>query len=126
MENDKNLDSRIKSKLQSQTEELDRLMRKDDDLLSLMQGSFKTGLRKIMVLTYLVAIILVFVIFYSGYQYFAVSASDKFFWGMILLLSFQAQVATKLWIWLEMNRSSQIKEIKRLQLFIEHAGDMRD
>jgi hypothetical protein len=86
-------------------------------------GSFKTGLGKIMALSYVIAIVLVIVIFYSGYQYFAVEASNKPFWGMILLISFQAQIATKLWIWLEMNRASTVKEIKRLQLFIERAGD---
>ena len=123
MDNDQNFDARMQAKLNAQTEELDKLMRKDDNLASLIQGGFKTGLSTIMAITYAVAIVLAVVIFYSAYQYFAVSASDKSFWGMVLLLSFQAQVATKLWIWLEMNRSSTIKEIKRLQLFIEHARD---
>ncbi len=76
-----------------------------------------------MALSYVIAFVLVIVIFYSGYQYFAVEASNKPFWGIILLISFQAKIATKLWIWLEMNRASTVKEIKRLQLFIEHAGD---
>ncbi|WP_269062625.1 DUF6768 family protein [Rheinheimera aquimaris] len=34
----------------------------------------------------------------------------------LLLLAFQAQVGTKLWIWLETNRSSQLRELKRLEL----------
>jgi|AntAceMinimDraft_1070359.scaffolds.fasta_scaffold42890_1 hypothetical protein len=124
MDSDDNFDSRFQAKLSAQTEELDRLMRKDDNLLNLIQGSFKSGLSQLMAIIYAVAIVLGAVILYSGYQYFGVNASDKLFWGMVLLLSFQAQIATKQWIWLEMNRASTIKEIKRLQLFIEHAGDV--
>lgn len=121
MNSEKDIDSGMQAKLQGQTEELDRLMRKDNNLMALMQGSFKTGLGTLMAVGYMLAILLAIVIFYSGYQYFGVEASEKSFWGMILLISVQAQVAIKLWIWLEMNRASTIKEIKRLQLLIEHA-----
>lgn len=119
MSNSDPLDARLKERLTSQAAELDKLMAKDDDLTSMLKGGFKTGLKKIMMLHYIVAISLTVVIFYSGYEYFFIDANDKAFWGMVLLISFQAQVATKLWIWLEMNRWSQIKEIKRLQLYLE-------
>lgn len=119
MSNTDQLDKLLKQQLTSQAAELDKLMNKDEDLSSMLLGGFKTGLRKIMMLCYAIAISLAVLIFYSGYQYFFVELNDKAFWGMILLISMQAQIAIKLWIWLEMNRWSQIKEIKRLQLYLE-------
>ncbi|MFT6270186.1 MAG: hypothetical protein ACJAVV_003015 [Alphaproteobacteria bacterium] len=119
MSNSDLLDKRLKEQLKNQAAELDKLMDKDENLTSMLKGGFKTGLRKVMMLSYIIAISLAVMIFYSGYEYFVVDANDKAFWGMVLLISFQAQIATKLWIWLEMNRWSQIKEIKRLQLYLE-------
>ena len=49
-------------------------------------------------------------------SFFTVASAQQLFWGILLLLTFQAQVGTKLWIWLETNRRCQLRELKRLEL----------
>ena len=120
MDNNEQIDQQIKKELEIQTAELDKLMSQDDNIVSMVKGGFASGMRHIVIVTFILAIVLSVVMFYSGYQYFFVDDSNQAVWGMVLLLSFNAQVITKLWMWLEMNRFSQIKEIKRLQIYVKH------
>lgn len=114
------IDHQIKQELESQAAELEKLVSSDDNFFTMIKGGFSSGMRHIVIITFAVAILLSVVMLYSGYQYFFVSGSDQPMWGMILLLSFIAQAMIKMWMWLEMNRFSQFKEIKRLQLYIRY------
>lgn len=114
------IDHQIKQELASQAAELDKLVSNDDNFFTMVKGGFTSGMRHMVIITFVVAILLSVVMFYSGYQYFFVEGSDQAQWGMILLLSFIAQAMVKMWMWLEMNRFSQVKEIKRLQLYVKH------
>jgi hypothetical protein len=62
--------------------------------------------------------VLAVAIFYCGYQFLNVVPEQQLHWGILLLVVFQAQVATKLWIWMESNRSSTLRELKRLELAV--------
>ncbi|MBZ9613287.1 DUF6768 family protein [Rheinheimera maricola] len=112
-------DNEIKRELARQAAELDKLMREEQGLEKLLLSGFKGGLGAIMATAYCLAILLAMAIFYCGYQFLTVPQAEQNFWGVVLLLVFQAQVATKLWIWLESNRSSTLREIKRLELAVE-------
>lgn len=115
----------IKRELSRQAAELDKLMREEQGLDKVLASGFKGGLGKIMAMAYVLALLLAAAIFYCGYQFFTVAPQQQLFWGILLLLAFQAQVGTKLWIWLETNRSSQLRELKRLELAlqqIKHSG----
>ncbi|WP_019676242.1 DUF6768 family protein [Arsukibacterium perlucidum] len=112
------IDKDIKQQLAQQAAELDKLMREEQGLDKVLASGFKGGLGKIMALAYLLAIILAAAIFYCGYQFLTVAPEQQLFWGVSLLLAFQAQVATKLWIWMETNRSSTLREVKRLELAV--------
>ncbi|SEI12071.1 hypothetical protein SAMN05660691_03892 [Rheinheimera pacifica] len=112
------LDSDIKQQLAKQAAELDKLMREEQGLDKVLASGFKGGLGAIMGIAYLLAVLLSIAIFYNGYQFFTAEPEQQVFWGVLLLLSFQAQVGTKLWIWLETHRSSTLRELKRLELTI--------
>jgi hypothetical protein len=113
-------DSEIKRELARQAAELDKLMREEQGLNKVLASGFKGGLAGIMVIAYILALVLAIAIFYCGYQFFTVPAEQQLFWGVMLLLAFQAQMGTKLWIWLESNRSSTLRELKRLELAVQH------
>ena len=109
----------IKRELSRQAAELDKLMREEQGLDKVLASGFKGGLGKIMAIAYVLAVVLAAAIFYCGYQFFTVAPAQQLYWGILLLLAFQAQVGTKMWIWLETNRSSQLREIKRLELALQ-------
>lgn len=112
-------DNEIKQELARQAAELDKLMREEQGLETVLASGFKGGLGAVMAVAYGLAVLLAVAIFYCGYQFFTAVATEQYFWGILLLLAFQAQVGTKLWIWLETNRSSTVREIKRLELAIQ-------
>ncbi len=109
-------DKAIKQELARQAAELDKLMREEQGLDKLLASGFKGALRSVMVIAYTLALLLTIAILYCGYQFFTVIPERQLYWGVLLLLAFQAQVGTKLWIWLETNRSSTLREVKRLAL----------
>lgn len=113
------IDSQIKAELAQQAAELDKLMQNEPGLAGMLRGGFRSGMRRIMVIAYILALCLTVVLVVSGYHFLTVAPSEQVFWGVILLLAFQAQVAVKIWIWLEMSRSSTMREIKRLELMVD-------
>tara|TARA_R110002126_G_scaffold16500_19_gene65896 strand:+ start:2495 stop:2854 length:360 start_codon:yes stop_codon:yes gene_type:complete len=112
------LDNDIKQQLAKQAAELDKLMREEQGLEKVLAAGFKGGLGAIMTIAYILATLLAIAIFYCGYQFFTAAPEQQLYWGIILLLVFQAQVGTKMWIWLETNRSSTLRELKRLELAV--------
>jgi len=53
---------------------------------------------------------------YCGYRFFTAVPEQEIFWNVCLILSFQAQVATKLWIYMQTNRAYLSKELRLLAL----------
>lgn len=104
------------AELAAQAYQLDKLMREEQGLLPLIQSGFRGGLKPLMILAYGLALLLALLIVYCAYQFFTVTEAQQNFWGICLVLAFQAQVGTKIWIWLEMNRASTVRELKRLEL----------
>lgn len=99
--------------------EIDRLMREEQGLPAVLAAGFKGGLSGLMLFAYAVAVVLAIALFYCGYRFITAPAADLVFWGVLLLLCFQAQVGTKQWIWLETQRAGTMRELKKLQLAIE-------
>jgi hypothetical protein len=116
------LDTDIKQQLARQAAELDNLMREEQGLDKVLSAGFKGGLGAIMTVAYIIALLLAVAIFYCGYQFLIAEAEQQVYWGVLLLLAFQAQVGTKLWIWLETNRSSTLRELKRLELAMQKSN----
>ena len=99
--------------------EIDRLMREEQGLPAVLAAGFRGGLSGLMQFAYGVAVVLAFALFYCGYRFITAPSADLVFWGVWLLLCFQAQVGTKQWIWLETQRAGTMRELKKLQLVIE-------
>jgi len=113
-----NLDKKIEQELAVQAFQLDKLMREEQGLGPMIRSGFNGGLRPLMIIAYLLALVLAAAILYCGYQFLTVASAEQNYWGVLLLLAFQAQMGTKIWIWLEMNRASTMREIKRLELAV--------
>lgn len=113
-----NFDKKIEQELAAQAFQLDKLMREEQGLGPMIRSGFNGGLRPLMIIAYILALLLTVAIFYCGYQFLTVESTVQNYWGVLLLLAFQAQMGTKIWIWLEMNRTSTMREIKRLELAV--------
>lgn len=115
MQNHNNIDQHIAAK----NAELDRLMREEQGLPAVLAAGFHGGLSGLMQFAYAVAVILAVALFYCLYRFLNAPATDLVFWGVLLILCFQAQVGTKQWIWQETQRAGTMRELKKLQLAIE-------
>lgn len=113
------IDQRIKRELESESAEIDRILADEKSLFGMLARVYRGGLRRWVILVTLVGIFLTAFIVWSAYRFFTAPATDELvFWGVIFLVGLQALGAMKLWIFMEMNRSSIIRETKRLELAI--------
>lgn len=112
-------DKDIAQLLSRKNAEIDRLMREEQGLPTVLAAGFKGGLSGLMLFAYVVAVVLAIALFYCGYRFMTAPSADLVFWGVLLLLCFQAQVGTKQWIWLETQRAGTMRELKKLQLALE-------
>lgn len=111
-----NEDKEFVQLLARQNAEIDRLMREEQGLPAVLAAGLHGGMSTWMKMAYMLAILLALAIFYCGYRFFTAPATDQLYWGMLLLLSIQLQVGTKLWIWLESQRTGTLRELKKVQL----------
>jgi hypothetical protein len=112
-------DQEIIQLLARRNAEIDRLMREEQGLPAVLAAGFRGGLNGLMQFAYALALVLAVALFYCGYRFITAPAADLVFWGVLLLLCFQAQVGTKQWIWLETQRAGTMRELKKLQLAID-------
>lgn len=117
-----NLDDKIKHDLAEQAAELDRLMQQQDGLAGYLKTGFVSGISWVMKLSYVIAVVLTTMIVWCGYQFVVAEPEQQLFWGVWLILAFQAQVAIKLWIFMETNRNHTAREIRRLELRLRQNG----
>ncbi|WP_306520935.1 DUF6768 family protein [Rheinheimera sp.] len=116
-------EQQMAAELAAQAYQLDKLMREEQGLWPLIRSGFGGGLKPLMILAYVLALLLTVAIVYCAYQFFTVAQAQQQFWGICLVLAFQAQVGTKIWIWLEMNRVSTMRELKRVELALAQLGE---
>lgn len=107
-------DDDIKHYLKQQSQELDNML--GDGLTDYLKLGFASNFSGIMKLGYAIAIALTVALFYCGYQFFTAPEVNQVFWGVLLILSFNAQVATKLWIFMQTNRNMLSKEMRMIEV----------
>ena len=118
-----NLDERIKEELESETVEIDRMLAREGGLPEMVSAAWHGGLRRWVWITSAFLLPISVLMIWCGYEFFtATSADDRIFWGFCTLLSAMPQIALKQWQWMEMNRASMMREIKRIEIAIGEIG----
>lgn len=112
MNND--IDDKIKQDLRNQSQELDSLL--DDGLGTYLKLGFSARFAWLTKVGYVLAIVLSVLMIYCGYRFFTALPDQQVFWGVCLIISFNAQVATKLWIFMQTNRNILSRELRLLEL----------
>ncbi len=114
-----NLDDRIKQALRMDEAEVERTLLEESGLLPRALGVFKGSMKGWNVFGFLLSFVFAIGMFWSGYYFFiSESQPDRLFWGFIGIVFVMGTMVTKIWFWMEMNRYSTSREIKRLELAI--------
>ncbi|GAA6173245.1 hypothetical protein NBRC116592_29150 [Colwellia sp. KU-HH00111] len=114
-----NLDDKIKQALQMDAKEVEMVLSKEDGLFSQLFGLFRGNMMLWNIFGLVLAVLTAVLMFLSGYQFFiSESIDDRIFWGVLLLAFWTGTIGIKIWFWLEMNRNSTLREIKRLELAV--------
>ena len=119
-----NIDEKIKQELTAEAKEVDALLVQREGIFSMLLHAFKGALGGWMILISVVVLFVSALMAWAGYQFFFTSLSieDKLHWGMILLICLITQVAMKMWTFMEMNRMSVLRELKRLEITLSQKG----
>jgi len=114
-----NIDEKIKRELENEASEIDQILLDDQGLFDMVRASFTGGMRRWVILMNVIIMLVSAVMVWTGYRFFTSSITDDYiFWGVCLLISAHAQIAMKQWIFMEMNRSSLMREIKRVEVAV--------
>ena len=106
----------LEQQLHMHSQTLDDLLNSDGSLSSYLKLSVASNFGWLAKIAYIMAILLTFLLFYTGYQFFTAGVNAQVFWGVCFIVSFQAQVATKLWIFMQANRNHLSRELRLIAL----------
>ena len=121
--NTMSIDQKIKASLQQEQQHVDQridtILSKDDGLFARLGATYQGGMQRWMWFSTLLAVLLSAAFIYAGYRFFvATNVSDQVFWAVWFIVGLMMQIAVKLWMFMEMNRTSIIREIKRTESLI--------
>lgn len=112
-----NIDQRIKEELETTAQDLDNLTGEKEGMMNMVLGSFSGGMGRWVSVVYAATLITTGFMLWTGFHFFT-SEQDQAFWGICLLVALFVQVALKQWVWMEMSRSSLMREIKRVEVAV--------
>ena len=114
-----NIDERIVKQLDADSAEIDRILAEQNNGLgALLNAGLKGAMRPWFILVNVLVLINFLGLAYLVYQFFTQAADAQLFWGILAIFSFQFHIAAKSWLYNEMNRSSLMREIKRLEVAV--------
>ncbi|RUO33757.1 DUF6768 family protein [Aliidiomarina soli] len=116
MTSNKDVDQQIEKDLAEQARELDKLMDTGEGLTGYLKQGFKYDIGWLVKVAYGLGVIFSVLLVLCGYRFFTASADTELFWGVLFILTFNAQVAIKLWIYMQTNRNHTAREIRLLEL----------
>ena len=113
----KDIDAKIREVLQKEDSELLEHYRSEQSIPQLVIDSFRTRHRWLVVWVFTVGTVVFLLEFVAAYQFFhAESAREMTAWATGFVVCAIVIAMTKVWFWLELNKNSLAREIKRLEL----------
>lgn len=118
MKNQENIDELLKNALsEEEAEVLKRI--EDQGIFDLMAANFQGKLKWVAMFSAVIMFILTGLAFYCFFQFYnATDLREMMLWGAGMGLSMMAVGQLKTWHWMQMDKNSLLREIKRLELQI--------
>ena len=114
-----NIDEKIKHELENEALEIDQIMEQEGGLFDRIAGTFKGGMRRWVIVINFAAIVVGLLIVWTGYRfYLLIDLETPLFWGVCFVVLLVMQGFIKNWIFMEMNRNSIMREVKRVEISI--------
>ncbi|MFN2334937.1 MAG: DUF6768 family protein [Wenzhouxiangellaceae bacterium] len=112
-----NIDERIRSVLEDQGSEVDELEVEEKSLFGMLFRVFTGGLARWAAFAMVLTLFFVGLTVWCGYEFFtAATVDDRVFWGILAAVAFHAVSMFKFWFFMEMNRHSVTREVKRVEI----------
>jgi|SRR6056297_204985 len=119
-----NIDERIRKELEDQGSAIDELTVEEKSLFGMLFRVFTGGLARWAAFGMVLTLIFFGLTLWCGYEFFtAASVDDRVFWGVLALVAFHAVSMFKLWFFMEMNRHSVTREVKRVEIALASLGE---
>ncbi|MCZ6871626.1 MAG: hypothetical protein O7G84_19180 [Gammaproteobacteria bacterium] len=114
-----NIDERIKRELESTAAEIDRIIIQDDGLFEKLTGIFEGSHRFLEAVAVFYTFVFAVAAFISAYFFYTAGGLEQqLFWGVVFLTTLLVSATIKLWTFMQMNKVSTLREIKRVELAI--------
>ena len=121
-----NLDKRIKDELESEAKAIDEILNDKQGIYEMMIASFQGGMGIWMWIVNFVILIVTGLMLWCGYEFFTATASEEhIYWGFCMVIAVMGQIALKQWAWMEMNRTSLMREIKRVEIAVAKLSNQK-
>lgn len=112
-----NIDERIRKELEDEGKAVDQLGIDETGLFPMMFRVFTGGLRRWAAYGMFLTLVFFGLTVWCGYEFFtASSVDDRVFWGVLAVAAVHAVSMLKMWFFMEMNRHSVTREIKRVEI----------
>jgi len=117
----KSIDDEIRAALSAEErEELERLTG-EQGMFELMGDTFRTKMRNWIILLWVEMLAITIGAFWTGYRFFTANdVRDMVLWGTITTILILAVWVIKIWYWMEINKNTVIREVKRLELQVAY------
>ncbi len=114
------IDKKIKEELESEAKQLDQILVQQDGIFTMLANAYKGALGGWVILVSIIALVVTGFIVWAGYEFFFVESTitHKLHWAVVLIIALVAQVSLKMWTFMEMNRQSTMRELKRIEIAI--------
>jgi len=116
-----NIDEKITQELKKESQQLDEILAHEPGIFKMLANAFKGSLGRWMILVGLFTFVITLVMFWAGYHFFFElgDIGSKLHWAVVFLFTAMLQIALKMWSFMEMNRQSMLREVKRLELAVD-------
>lgn len=113
------IDEKIRDALEAEDAELFAEYEGEQGIFEMVAGVFRGRLKWLVLVTTVAAFALFAAAIYAGFQFFkAEGMREMIAWSMAFLFCMLGVTMVKVWFWMEMNKNTITREIKRLELQI--------
>ncbi|HKL50456.1 MAG TPA: DUF6768 family protein [Wenzhouxiangellaceae bacterium] len=120
-----NIDERIRKELEDQGSAVDALTVEEKSLFGMLFRVFTGGLARWATFAMVLTLVFFGLTVWCGYEFFtAASVDDRVFWGVLAAVAFHAVSMFKFWFFMEMNRHSVTRELKRVEIALARRDEL--
>ncbi len=111
------IDEKIKAELEKETIDLDNIMIDEEGILSMLSSALNGGMRRWVIFMHIIAVVIGLLAIWTGYHFFiSDELKDMVFWGFCVLAAIIGNGFLKQWLFMEIHRSSVMREVKRVEV----------